>query len=255
MYRFLLRPRWLIGHVVVLALVVGMVGLGVWQLQRKDERQAANARVRARGAVTVPLDEVVRATDAQLPADAPFRRVTVRGTFDPAHEALVRFRIRDGLPGYEVLPPLRTSTGAAVLVDRGWLPLDIGDAPTAAPYAPPNGEVTVTGLLLANESEGRFRPDQRADGPLVIGSVHVPGLQARVPYDLYPGFVQLQEPDDPVHFPAPLPDPDLGAGPHLSYALQWFAFSTIALAGWVLLMRSSVTRRRTRPPGPIPQGR
>ena len=254
MYRFLLRPRWLLGHVVVLALVAAMVGLGLWQLQRKEERQTANRQVRERSAVTVPLDEVVRADAAELPPTAPFRRVTVRGTFDAGHEALLRFRTRDGLPGYEALTPLVTATGAAVLVDRGWVPLDIGDASSGVPYAPPTGEVTVTGLVQDTESPGRFRPEQR--GPrLVVGSVHVPGLQERVPYDLYPGFVQLQEPDDPGSFPAPLADPDLGDGPHLSYAVQWFCFAAIGAVGWGLLIRASARRRRTRTPGPSPQGR
>jgi cytochrome oxidase assembly protein ShyY1 len=116
--------------------------------------------------------------------------------------------------------------------------------------------VEVTGLLQQSESKGRFRPEQRSDGRLIVGSVHVPGLRERLPYPVYPGFVQLQEPDDPGRFPAPLPEPDLGAGPHLSYALQWFAFSTIAVIGWVVLIRTSaMKRRRSLRPDPSPPGR
>ena len=250
MYRFALRPRWLVGHVVVLALVVALASLGLWQLRRLDERRDANAVVRQRSATVAPLDQVVPSpADAALPDTAAFRRITVRGTYDPARETLLRFRTRDGLPGYEVLTPLVVRDNTAVLIDRGWVPLSVGDEPTGAAYAPEAGEVTVTGLLLDGEGGSRFRPEQRGER-LVVSAVYVPGLEERLDYDLYPGFVQLQEPDDPGRFPAPLAEPDLGSGPHLTYALQWFSFTAIAAVGWALLIRSSARRRRRRTPDP-----
>jgi cytochrome oxidase assembly protein ShyY1 len=251
-YRFALRPRWIVGHVVVLTLVVTMVNLGLWQLRRHDERRAENARIREGAQSTVALDSLVGAEGAALPDRAGFRRVQARGTFDAAHEIHVRFRSHGGLPGYEALTPLVVRPGVAVLVDRGWLPLQVGDTSTGLAPPPPD-EVTVTGLLLPGEGMARFRPEQRRDGRLVVGAVHVAGLEQRLGYDLYPGFVQLQEPDDPNTYPEPLPDPDLGAGPHLSYAVQWFSFATIAGVGWWLLVRASA-RRRIRSTGPIPPG-
>ncbi|HVF76312.1 MAG TPA: SURF1 family protein [Acidimicrobiales bacterium] len=251
MYRFALRPRWLVGHVVALALVVGLAGLGFWQLGRLDERKAFNEQFRRRSETTVALDQV--ASPDNVPDDAVFRRVRVTGRFDAGTEALVRFRIRDGLPGYEALTPLVVNGRTAVLVDRGWLPLDMGDALRPDTAVPP-GEVTVTGLLLEGEGAGRFRPEQRPDGRLVVGAVTVAELERRLGYDLYPGFVQLQDPDDPDRFPAPLPEPDLSEGPHLTYAMQWFSFATIAAGGWVLLVRASAKRQRSRPPGPTTPG-
>jgi surfeit locus 1 family protein len=41
-----------------------------------------------------------------------------------------------------------------------------------------------------------------------------------------------------------VPPPPLGDGPHLSYALQWFAFATVALVGYVAWLRAG---RRPRP--------
>lgn len=235
-YRFALRPRWIVGHVLVLALVVVMVNLGFWQLRRLDERRDSNARIVAGRAVVAPLDAVVASGDAAVPEAARFKRVAVRGRFDAAHEVLVRFRTNDGLPGYEVVTPLVVRDGVAALVDRGWVPLEVGDKglPT-----PPGGDLTVTGLLLGGEGSARFRPESRADGRLVVGAVNVAGLETRLGYDLYPGFVQLQEPDDPAAYPVPLPDPDLSEGPHLSYAVQWFSFCVIAVVGWALLVRRS----------------
>ena len=241
MYRFALRPRWLFGHLVVLALIVVMVSLGLWQLRRLDDRRAANARVREGSRSTVALDAVASPALPTLPSQARFTRVEVRGTFDRRNDVLIRFRTQSGLPGYESLTPLVVRPGVAVLVDRGWLPLEVGDKGGAPP---PEGELTVTGLLLAGEDSARFQPERGTDGRLVVGSVHVPELERRLGYDLYPGFVQLREPDDAASYPTPLAEPDLGEGPHLSYAVQWFAFSVIALVGWVLLVRASARRRR-----------
>lgn len=224
---------------MVLALVVVLVSLGLWQLRRLDDRRDTNARIREGGRSTAVLDSVVRPAQGAVPDEARFERVEVRGTFDAAHEVLIRFRSDNGLPGYEVLSPLVVRDRTAVLVDRGWVPLEIGDAPPSERTAPPPGEVTVTGLLLRGEEAGRFRPETRADGRLVIGAVHVAGLEERLPYDLYPGFVQLVAPDDPGNYPVPLDEPGLDDGPHLTYAMQWFAFAIIALVGWALLVRRS----------------
>ncbi|MSX34916.1 MAG: SURF1 family protein, partial [Actinobacteria bacterium] len=43
MYRFLLKPRWILSHLFVLVVVVTMINLGFWQVNRLDERKAANA--------------------------------------------------------------------------------------------------------------------------------------------------------------------------------------------------------------------
>lgn len=240
MYRFALRPRWLLGHAVVLALVVVLVSLGLWQLRRLDERRDANAAVLRGTRTTVALDDVLRPTDADV-GDARYQRVTVRGRFDESNELLVRFRTDGGLPGYDVVTPLVVESDAAVLVNRGWVPLELGDSWRERGTLPPAGVVEVTGLVRAAEGDDRFRPAQD-DGRLVVGSIATSGLEALLDRDLYPGWVQLVEPDDASSYPEPLDTPDLGEGPHLTYAMQWFAFATIALVGWGLLIRSSARR-------------
>jgi cytochrome oxidase assembly protein ShyY1 len=41
----------------------------------------------------------------------------------------------------------------------------------------------------------------------------------------------------------PVPPPELSEGPHLSYAVQWFIFSTIAVVGYPITLRRVVIRR------------
>ena len=244
MYRFALRPRWLLGHLVVLGLLVLMVNLGFWQLRRLDERKAFNARVEARSdAPAVPLDEAL--AEGTSPDDLEFRRVTVTGRFDPDEEVLIRARVRNGIPGYEVATPLVTGDGEAVVVNRGWIPLEDGERWPVAAEAPPAGEVAVTGRVHPSQERRRFGPTDPADGELeTLARVDVERLQQQVPYDLGSVYLDLLKPAPADGgYPAPVEQPDLGEGNHLSYAGQWFIFTVIAAVGWVLLIRKSARAR------------
>jgi cytochrome oxidase assembly protein ShyY1 len=242
---YLTKPRWLVGHVIVVAVAVLFVNLGFWQLRRLDERRHHNAVVLSRSANLSPLT-----TGRPL----PYRRVLAVGTYDPGHELLVRFRSRNGLPGYEVVTPLVTKDGPVVLVDRGWVPLDAGDHWPVASAGAPTGDVAVIGLLAPGEGGG-LRLERRAGRTPVIGSIDVPALEAAkaVPGgDVYPLHLvaETTTPEVRGNYPAPVEPPDLGLGPHLSYAFQWFAFATVGVIGWIVLL----ARRASKPePEPEPE--
>ena len=70
MYRFLLRPLWILSHLFVIGVVVLMVNLGFWQLRRLDERRTANAEVTSAMALPAePLSALVPAGVAATHAD------------------------------------------------------------------------------------------------------------------------------------------------------------------------------------------
>jgi cytochrome oxidase assembly protein ShyY1 len=240
-YRFALRPKWVLSHLFVLALVAAMVGAGFWQLDRLQQKKDRNARVEARTA-----EPVAKAVDLAPPgayadtADLEYRRVTASGTYLDEQSVLVRSRSNEGSPGSWVLTPLQLADGTAVVVNRGWIP-NIGDVHEVPDrYAAPEGTVTVTGLVRRTETRGRFGPRDPADGTLTdLARADVARLDAQVPEDLRPFYVQLrtQEPAVATTDPRPVPAPELDEGPHLSYAVQWFIFSTIAVVGYPLILR------------------
>lgn len=242
MYRFALRPRWIFGHLVVLSVVVLFVSLGLWQLRRLDERRDHNALLADRSEKVVPLP----AEGWSEPTDSgnlALRRVRVQGRYQSDREVLVRFRSKQGLPGYHVLTPIVTGRGA-VIVNRGWVPLAMGDGWPAAEARPPAGDISVVGLLRPSEPADRFLPDdQGPDAPPSVGAVNLPGLERLLSMPLYGLYVELQGDRTAAGFPAPLPAPDRGNGPHLTYAVQWFLFAAGFAGGWAILVRTSARGR------------
>ncbi len=246
-WRFALRPKWIIRHVLVDAHVVTMVLLGFWQLRRLDERRDQNALVERRQTQPAAAVMDVVPTEADVGSEAVdavlYRSVVATGTYEDADTVVVENRTFNGASGAWVLTPLRLADGAAVLVNRGFVGFDQEGEITAPPA--PEGEVTVRGLVFPSQRRGRLGPTDPDAGQLdVLARVDVDRLEAQVDYDVLPAYVQLVS-SDPREPPAadgaptlvPLDPPELDEGPHLSYAVQWFTFSTIAAGGYLLLLR------------------
>ncbi|MER7210805.1 MULTISPECIES: SURF1 family cytochrome oxidase biogenesis protein [Streptosporangium] len=241
MYRFLLTPRWLALHVVVLLVIPAFVFLGRWQFGRYEERSSSSHQTTANmSAAPVPLEGLVP-PGAPMRAHDRYRPVTVTGTFDAGAQLLVRRRVQDTRVGFYVLTPLRTADGVGVLVNRGWVKAGAtADAPPEVP-PPSTGEVTVTGRLQPSETEEttgiRNRPGLPPGQVLLINTESV---GRGLPYKLLDGYVELtgQQPQAQAA-PAPVPAPDVGGGGglNLAYGVQWWLFIGIAIGGWILLIR------------------
>jgi cytochrome oxidase assembly protein ShyY1 len=247
-YRFALRPKWILSHVLILLLIVVMVNLGFWQLRRLHERQASNDRVRSNERPEpVPIDTLLKVTDPTSSGGAlAFRRVTMTGTYDTSQEVIIRARSQDERPGVWVASPLRLADGSAVVIVRGFLPSQgtLEKVPTDA--EPPSGNVTVTGIVQETQTKGVFGATDPADGHLGnLARVDVERIAQQVPYPVFPVYVQLQQSDPAQAGPNPevLPEPVLDDGPHLSYAVQWFIFSTIAVVGYPMILRRSARQK------------
>ncbi|MGZ8566785.1 MAG: SURF1 family cytochrome oxidase biogenesis protein [Actinomycetota bacterium] len=227
--------------VVAVVVAVVCVRLGIWQLDRWEGRRAANDRVRAGLREPVaPLEELLKGTVA--PEDLAWRPAEVSGDYDPDEEVILYGRTQDGRPGDHVLTPLLLADGTAVVVDRGWIPFEPEqDPPVSGPAAAPDGLVSITGVVLAPGSGAvAGEAPVGVTGPVtIVRQVDLGVLQRQVPYELAPVALQLREqrPEQTAGLPEPAPLPELDEGPHLSYAIQWFAFAAIAVVGYVLLVR------------------
>jgi surfeit locus 1 family protein len=205
--------------------------LGVWQLARLDERRARNALVIARlGEPPIGLADVPRDT-----ALAHFRRVKLEGRFDYAHEVAWTNLSREGSPGVHLLTPLRRAgTDTAVLVDRGWI------------YAPDGMTIdrgrwqegdTISGVGRVQEiGPGLPEAATRTGHPDEIRWLSPDSVARRAGYPIAPYFIALEGDTSTASMkvPARSPPPALDEGPHMSYAIQWFSFATIAIVGTVV---------------------
>ncbi|MBV9831062.1 MAG: SURF1 family protein, partial [Marmoricola sp.] len=170
-----------------------------------------------------------------------WRRVTVHGTWDAQHTVVLKYQTRDSGPGVDVVTPLVTANGTAVLVDRGWLASE--NSGTTRPKLPPvnAGNVTVTGYVRRDATGGSTRVadlSTRAISSLTIGHV--------LPYPVYRGFLDVAEQSPPprAHLGATeLPD-HTGDGPHFFYGLQWWFFGVLAVFGFFYLAWDEFRRHR-----------
>jgi cytochrome oxidase assembly protein ShyY1 len=249
--RVLLTPRWLALSVGMALLALVCVWLGRWQLDRLEHRRLQNAVVTGNTArAPVPVTELL-ADGGSVTARLAWRRVTATGHYDAAEEMLVRNRTLERRLGLYVLTPLILPNGTALLVDRGWVPAGRTARDRPAVPAPPDGEVTVIARLRPGESRGRAASDLP---PGELNSIHVPHIAARLGYPVYGGYADLVEQVPPASgaAPKPLPAPEVSAGPHLAYAVEWFLFGGLGVLGWGLLVRQELLARRpsAAPAGP-----
>jgi surfeit locus 1 family protein len=222
---------------VALVVAVACVGLGFWQLRRLQDRRALNTTIAARR--DAPPVDIDGGSSPTLPA---FRRVVIHGTYDPEHEVLVYGASLDGAAGDLLVTPIVLADGSGVLIVRGWVPFAIDQAPVAE-AAPAPGPVEIHGFVVEDEGDGTSRPDPKG----VVPRLDVRGIAATLPFAVYPRAVQLaeQQPSKTTRLPVPMPAPSLSEGPHLSYAIQWFSFATIAVVGAIVLLRRDRRPRAT----------
>ena len=233
---------------LVVLLVIVMINLGFWQLRRLDEKRTHNSGVRRNEAVAVaPIDRVVQPNDpTSRGSEVAYRRVSVTGSYDTGNEVIVRARSLNERPGVWVATPVRLADGTGVVVVRGFLPTQGTLEAVPSDAEPPSGPVTVEGLVQETQTRGVLGPTDPGGVRLTdIARVDVERLQQQIPYHLYPVWVQLtsSNPAQSGGEPEILPPPTLDEGPHLSYAVQWFIFSTIAVVGYPLILRRSARNR------------
>lgn len=241
-FRFLLSARWIWFALFVLALSAVCVRLGLWQWHKHDLRIVQNAVVREHfKADPVDLATVVSPGDA-VSKDDEWTRVRVTGEYDTDHQVIVRFTQRDAAPGVDIVTPLVTASGDAVLVDRGWIGVSNNEITNAEVPPPPSGTVTV---------EGWLRPDSGAKRSAVtpydeqVRAISSTGLAKHVGRTLYPGYVNLQDQQPEAAEPlAAEPKPDQSQGPHFFYAWQWWFFAALATFGWFYFAWSEAKERR-----------
>ena len=222
----------------VLALVAAAVfaRLGLWQLARLHEKVRRNASIAAQQLEpAAQLTAVPRDT-----AGGHYRKATVSGRFDYDQEVILGARTHQGSPGVDLVTPLRIAgSDTSILVNRGWVYSPDGASVDRARWRE-RDTATITGYIEV------YAPDagvtKVAREPRLVRRLSRSELAPRIGYPLAPYYLVATGDSADGARPARRELPALDEGPHRSYAMQWFSFMAIALAGAGLV----IARERRR---------
>jgi surfeit locus 1 family protein len=221
--------RLLLFLLLAVVLAAGCIRLGIWQLSRLSQRRARNRVVSVRLAQPqVPLRELRPDSSSVL------RKASISGATDFDHEIILAARTYEGSPGVDLFTPVRIpGSDTAVLVNRGWIYAPDGVSVDVRRWRESTttfaGYAEIFPGARTGPPDGVLRPNERVARQLDFATV-----QSMLPYPVSRLYLVATVPDTtrPIRERVVrLSSPTLDEGPHLSYAIQWFAFAAIALIG------------------------
>ena len=237
------QRKWLIPTLLVLAGTAVCIRLGIWQLDRLEQRRAFNAQFESARAQSV-LD--LNRERPENIAAMEWRSVEVDGEYDFANQVAVRNQYYGNEYGYHLLTPLRFD-GEAILVDRGWIPAEGNAVPSDWRKYDEGGTTNVLGQVRLGRAKpmigGVPDPLPEDGGRLdVWNNADVERIAVQMPYPILPVYIQPEADAGDTEPPIPFqPEIELTEGPHFGYALQWFTFATILFAGYPFFLRKQET--------------
>ena len=227
---------------VSLALFLVLIGLGSWQLERRQWKEALIAKIAARvGAPAVALGEaeaMARAGD-----DIGYLHVAARGRFLHDKERYLYAPTTAGL-GWHVYTPLELAPGRIVWVNRGFVP-DASKARETRAAGLVAGEVEVQGLVRPSPKQGFFQPDNDVAHNLW----YWPEVEA-MSASAFAGIAGPPFVIDADRWPVPGGLPQGGMtrlqlpNRHLEYALTWYGLALTLIAVYFPLVAGRLRQRR-----------
>jgi surfeit locus 1 family protein len=233
-------PSWLM-TLLTIALCLLFIRLGAWQWDRGVRRQAEWDAF-ARGA-----DAPVMLGTQSLRSLARFKRISVPGTFDAGRQFLLDNRSHGGLPGYEVLTPLKLSDGRILLVDRGWVAFTGSRARLPVITIQHTSPVLLTGRLdnlpVGGLALGHAAPAGDALWPKVTSFPTLAELSTALGQPVEPWMLLLDS-AAPEGYVRDWQPPGLSPLRHWSYAIQWWGFAVTLVIIWGIM---SARRQEPKP--------
>ncbi|UCH53700.1 MAG: SURF1 family protein [Pseudomonadota bacterium] len=229
------RPP-LAATLAVVLLVPSMIALGLWQLQRAEEKRVLQTAYDQRA----NEEPIGLATYVQEASDLRFRKIRARGSYEDRYQLLLDNRVHHGRPGYHVISPFRVEgSEVRVLVNRGWIAM--GPSRQQLPAVDtPTGTVEIVGTAMV--------PTER---PFVLGKLET--LRERnltvwqqldmqryaqsAPFAVQPAVLLLDPVSPAGGFTREWTRLDSGIAVHQGYAFQWFALAAVLVVLYVYFGR------------------
>jgi cytochrome oxidase assembly protein ShyY1 len=206
-----------------------------WQFHRYEIRHARNEIIKEN--ISKSIDESALSRVTTDPSSIAWKKIELRGHFDPTKEILVRNRYHYENFGYGIVTLFISDSGKRYWVDRGWV--KAGKDATTPPVTQPvtteenrivarvrveNIEKQVGGTLFATAQNSGASVLERWNGSASVATE--------------PVYFDLISSDREGFTPtAPTELPEISDGPHLAYTFQWILFAILIAFGWFLVVR------------------
>lgn len=229
---------------LAIAMLVILLGLGFWQLQRMAWKDALNEQIVARTSL-----EPVSLTDAlsrwEKSRDVEYLKVQFKGRFRHGGESHF-FTVIKGQTGWRVVTPLETTGGRIVMVDRGFVPDVMKNAKTRT-KGQIEGEQDIIGLARAPGIRAFFVPVNEPEKNnwfwRDLNGMATAVLPERDIKRVAPFFVEQEEAPIPGGLPRGGVTRTVLPNTHLQYVFTWFGLAGVLLAVFAVYLRGRFHRR------------
>ena len=225
--------------------------LGFWQLDRMKQQDDTNTHLKEVADMPV-LNLAEDLTGIDLPG-MEFRSVVASGDMDYSRQVAIRNQVWvqtwGNEMGFNLLTPLILENGEAILVERGWIPMNY-DTPAVWQLFNGPKHVEVHGIIRKPAQKGELGggvPDPTLQpgqaGLYYWNYVNIQRIQEQLPYPLLPVYIQEAPGSGQLTLPyASLTGLELSDNTHLGYAIQWFLYAALLLFGYPYYIRKNKDR-------------
>ena len=222
------RPN-LLSTLSLFLLAVLFTNLGLWQTQRASEKSATEQLHLAAKSVSL---------ESALEQGLRFARVDIDGQYDPVRHILLDNQVWKGRAGVHAFTPFYTSSGTAILVNRGWLPL-AADRKSLPEVPTPLYETSIKGMLNILPVPGRAvgEPDSLGQDhwPQLVTYLNLQDIANSTQSKLENWIVQLAPTDESGFEGRDWQPVFMSSDRHKAYAFQWFSLTTACIVLWLVI--------------------
>ncbi len=253
----------LIPTLATIILVPFLASLGLWQLDRADQkREIDNGVKQAQAKKALDLNDVINSNSHYDFSKEIFRSALITGRYDSEHQYLLDNRTYKGKAGFHVLTPFildssRLDSGRldrsrldsiskTILINRGWISYqgtrdNIPDISVTESAIKIRGVMKQQGRAIVLNKRNNDSNELKPTYPKLVQSVQLTELAKELNVKLLPIIIELDK-NDKTGFIRDW-QPYYGSiDKHNAYALQWFSFSVILLFLFIKLNTKKVKK-------------
>ncbi|HEV7877965.1 SURF1 family protein [Bradyrhizobium sp.] len=245
-------PRGVAGLAIFTLLTLALlIGLGVWQLQRRAEKHALIAALTERLAAAPAALPSPAQWSALTPTSDEFRRVRFPAAYESRPDAMVysagsAVRTDISGPGTWAFLPARLADGKTIVINAGFMQNTMQDRAQqdrAVARLVTGAATTLTGYIRFPDSAGTLTTAANLAKRLWFARDHLVMAKALGWGDVAPFYIDLETPVPESGVPKPGPLDVHLKDDHLQYAITWFGLASAVLIAFGVWWRG---QRRTQ---------